>query len=96
MSVLDARTRQPIEGFKHGSNVVLRPGDIFQVETGKDVENVIWEAKIAVVVPFQNEQNLRIDPDLLVKAAQPDWSKGQIHKIKQEFNDYFRKPENIS
>ena len=81
MSVLDARTRQPIQGFMHGSNVVLRPGDIYQVETGKDVENVIWEAKIAVVVPFKNEQNLRIDPDLSVKAAQPDWGKGKTHKI---------------
>lgn len=75
---------------------MLRPGDIFQVETGKDVENVVWEAKIAVVVPFQNEQNLRIDPDLSVRAVQPDWSKGQIHKIKYEHNDSFRRPEKIS
>ncbi len=31
VSVLNAKTRQPIEGYYHGANVVLRPGDIYQV-----------------------------------------------------------------
>ena len=47
VSVLNAKTRQPIEGYYHGANVVLRPGDIYQVQTEQFVENVIWEAKIA-------------------------------------------------
>jgi hypothetical protein len=89
--VLNAHSRQPISGFNHGVNVILQPGDIYQVETDKDVKDVVWEAKVSTVIQFKNEQNLRIDPDFKVREAQPDWNKGKVHKITQNFSGVINK-----
>ena len=55
-----------------------------QVQTNKNVKGVIWEAKIANIQQFRNEENLILGPDMKVTVGEPDWSKGTVRKIQPD------------